>query len=35
MCTRNNCKNCKGFMSAWTCVCGAKFIDHVTVIENY
>ena len=34
-CTRENCKNCTGFKSAWTCSCGSKYIDHVTVIETY
>lgn len=35
MCQKQNCKNCTGFKSAWTCSCGAKFADHVTVIETY
>jgi hypothetical protein len=32
LCTRDKCKECKGFVSAWTCSCGGKFGEHVTVI---
>ena len=35
LCTRDKCKECKGFVSAWTCSCGGKFEEHVTVIQTY
>lgn len=34
-CTKGNCGGCiKGFNSAWTCACGAKFNEHTTIFET-
>ena len=34
-CTNPKCKGCNGFGSTWTCSCGSKYADHVTVIETF
>ena len=34
-CTKGNCGGCnKGFNSAWTCACGARFNEHTTIFES-